>query len=294
MNQELDIDKLLDDEISKASRYFFPPEEQDKDVEKMKLTTEVADKVFSRIKGKSSAFFTLNGLLGLLATLDLEPFWANRIFDKIETKLKIEQRKSKLEEEHLDNYKMLLFETKLTAISYNKKTIHQELKNDDLPKKLKRINKTLLEMFSPEDTFKREALLEVKKEIENEIALNKEELLHRQQLQNPSKTVGEKENFIKQEGRNIESATLFFLYLFDFAKVSCPFTKKAEAIEFLTGFSKSQIIKLPSAFEKQKLEIEDGGEVDKKFSGDMQIVESYFQKLGLSEIVERIKKDLGD
>lgn len=71
---------------------------------------------------------------------------------------------------------------------------------------------------------------------------------------------------------NIEVATLFFDYLFNYAEIKCDFTKKAELIEFLTGFSKRQLVKLPSAFEKQKLEIEDNGEISEKFLKDMNTV----------------------
>jgi hypothetical protein len=177
MSKEPDISKLLDEEIKKASHYFFPPEEQDDVLEKMNLVEAIAEEVSSRIKGKRGAFFVFNGLLGLLAELSIEPHWANQIFNKIYSRLKSEQRKLKSDEEQFDGYKGLLFELKLTAVSYFKKQIHRELKDDDLPKKLKLIKKTIAETNSHDDLFRRKALDEIKKEIENEIALKKKVII---------------------------------------------------------------------------------------------------------------------
>jgi hypothetical protein len=62
----------------------------------------------------------------------------------------------------------------------------------------------------------------------------------------------------------------------------------------LIGFSKKQIIKLPSSFEKEKLQIEDEDISSKKFLDDMEAVRKYFVTLNLNKIVERIDKDLGN
>ena len=122
--------------------------------------------------------------------------------NEIYSELKYQQRESKSDEDKFDGYEGLLFEIRLTAVSYFKKQIHRELKDDDLPKKLKLIKKTIAEIISQDDLFKREALVETQKEIENEIALKKEEILHRQQIEVAKEITGKKENLIKHENLN--------------------------------------------------------------------------------------------
>ncbi len=287
MSKELDISKLLDEEIKKASNYFFPPEEQDSVLDKVKLVKAIADEVNSRIRGKHGASIVFSGLLGLFDELSVEPFWANQIFYKIHSKLKSEQRKSKPEEELFDGYKGLLFELRLMAVSYIKKQIHIESKDDDLPKKLKLIRKTLAGIVSHEDLFKREALAEVQKEIENEIALKKEEINHRKLLEIAAENKIEENNVIKKhKDITLDRAVLAMSYLLDELNVKCPLSKKKEFIAFLTPFSPNTIkTKLENLHEKQ----------DKNFveyEKDLDVISKYFENLGLVKIVEQIKKDL--
>jgi hypothetical protein len=292
--EEPNIKKLLDEEIKKASEYFFPPEEKEHIAERKKFVREVVDEVCSRLKGSAGGFFVFNGLRGLLVTKSIEPYFANQIFNKIYSEFKYEKKMAQSDKSKASNYELLLFETKQTAIGYFKYVFYSELKGRDLPEKLKLIKRTLAEATSSDDEFRRQALIEIQEVVESEIEIKKEELLIRQQLNISNGNPKEKVERVKHEDLNIETATLFMTYLFDYVNLKCEFTKKAELIEFLTGFSKKQIVKLPSEFEKFKLDIEVGDEVNKIFVDNMQIVRKYFQKLRLFEVVERIDKELGN
>lgn len=97
-----------------------------------------------------------------------------------------------------------------------------------------------------------------------------------------------------REGMNSERAYLFFEYLFTFINATANKTKRHRAIELLTGYKIGQLNKLPSWFEKEKLQVEEKTEVNKKFSEDMNEVRKLFILLGLNEIAGRVDKDLGN
>lgn len=98
----------------------------------------------------------------------------------------------------------------------------------------------------------------------------------------------------KYKGLNRESAFLFFEYLFNYAGVECDNKKKAQVIERLTSYSHKKIVPLFSWFEKEKLNIEDTTEINKKFSKDMNFVRECFEMLYLTEVIKNIDKDLGN
>lgn len=308
MNKETDIRKLLDKEIKKASHYFFPPEEQDNGLNKMKLVKTIVEEVNSRIKGKLSGFFVFHALLGLLDELSIEPIWANQIFTKIYSRLKSYQNKSQLDEEDADDYKIIIFELKLTAVSYFKKQIHRELKDNDLPKKLKLVKKTLIETNTSEDLFKREALTEIQKEIETEIVLKAEENKNKNLLKDSSND--ENKISIHKDLTQI-TATLFLNYLLNFAKEKSrenhglknkkklSDADKDRIIDFLTPISGKQSKKLHKKFKDEiaiiaNNEKNEVSENFQKFYQDMQIIRKYFEMLGLSEITNKIDTDLGE
>lgn len=290
--EEINVDKLFDD-VGNETRLFIPIDEKEFNFKIAKLSKKIADNVLSKIKGKDDALLVFDKLLVLVDKLNFSPIAANLLFNRLKRSLSKEQMKFSEENEEFDNYKNLLIELESAAKSYFKYIIYDELRDFDLPEKLKWVKLAQFQPF-PEDEYRKKALTEIQKTLENEIALNKEEITNRQNLVLSNKNTDEKENSKKNEDLNKETATLFMNYLFDYAKISCNFTKKAEVIEFLTGFSKKQVVKLPSVFGKQKLEIEDGGGINEKFFKDMNTVRKYFEKLGLDEVVEKIDKDLGN
>lgn len=290
---EIDIDKLLDD-VGEETILFIPAKKRVNNYKISKLAKEIADNIFLKVKGKAGAIGLFDKLLVSLEKLNFSSIAANIVFDRIRTKLSIEQKKFNKDDDEFTNYKHLLMELEVAAKGYFKYKIYQQFQGCDLPEKLKLVKRTLLEPFFPEDEYRKKALIDIQEDLETEIALRKEELEHRQKLVFSNEKPTEKENLIKNKDLNKESATLFMTYLFDSANIDCDFTKKAEVIEFLTGFSKKQIVKLPSEFEKQKLQIEDGEEASKRFLNDLEIIRKYFKKLGATEIVEKIDKDLGN
>lgn len=96
----------------------------------------------------------------------------------------------------------------------------------------------------------------------------------------------------EREGMNIERAFLFFEYLLTSVNATTNKTKKNQVIERLTGYKFGQLSKLPSWFEKEKLENEEKTEVNEKFLKDMNEVSKLFISLGLTEIADKVEKDL--
>lgn len=98
----------------------------------------------------------------------------------------------------------------------------------------------------------------------------------------------------EREGMNKERVFLFFEYLFNFVSATANKTKRHQLIELLTGYKTKQLSKIPSWFEKEKLEIEEKTESSEKFSKDMESVHKLFLSLGLTEIADEIYRDLGN
>jgi hypothetical protein len=100
------------------------------------------------------------------------------------------------------------------------------------------------------------------------------------------KEVVSKESLKKHKDLTLDRAALFLNYLFKGAGANCHNTKKAEAISFLTGYSKNTVgDKLSSLHSK-------ADENFLNYKKDMEIIRKYFESLGLSEIVEMINRDL--
>ncbi len=90
----------------------------------------------------------------------------------------------------------------------------------------------------------------------------------------------------KHKDLTLDRATLLLNYLFTFAKANCHNTKKSEVISFLTGYSENTVgDKLSALYSK-------ADENFVAYEKDMKIIRKYFEKLGLSKIVELIDRDL--
>ncbi len=310
MSEQLDISKLLDEELKKIGYYYYPTTKHDHHKERMKLVATISDEIFSRVRGRRSGIIIFKGLLGLLNTLEIEPFWADEIFNLIQNKLTFEQEGFPPEQEGYRRCENLIFEVKLTAIDYYKRLIYQEFKEEDLPKKLKKVKINLSEVFTDKYTFRKEALIDVQKELEQEIELQKKESLNRQELEASNSTDSEKVILEKHKDITIDRATLFLSYLLDFAnekrrenfglknKKPLKDADKDRAIDFLTPFTGKQSKKLHKGFKDEIAKIaEEKDEVSEKFNkfyNDVKIIRNYFEMLGLSEIVNRIDSDLGE
>lgn len=284
------IEDIIDEELVKK------PYQTEAELLEMVRDSHIRDKIREKFYNAFENSFlpdVANSLLRLLNRLTLHLGWVHIIFEDLEEHFR--EKRIKLEREYGDKQKIKEFLgiekfIKNTANVYFRQYLKKEIENLSLPEQLTSIKKQLLVVKPERYEFLYQALLDVKEEIEILLTLENEELINKQNtnLQPNKKDVS------KISELNIESATLLMSYLFDFANVNCHFTKKAEVIEFLTGFSKKQIVKLPSEFEKEKSKILENEEISEKFYKDMQIIRNYFVRLGLTEIVNKIDEDLGN
>lgn len=91
----------------------------------------------------------------------------------------------------------------------------------------------------------------------------------------------------KNGDRTLDRTTLFLNYLLTNAKADCTNIDKAKTISFLTGYSEKTI--------RQKLSNIHGKDNDKSFetyNEDMRKVRDYFNLVGLTEIAERVERDM--
>ena len=122
-------------------------------------------------------------------------------------------------------------------------------------------------------------LLKFGKDLEIEIKKYEKLLILNENFQTNSGTK-------KNTDLTLDRATLFLNFLFRFANVNCPNTKKAKVISFLTGYSENTVgDKLSALYSKE-------GNNFVQFVKDMKIVRRYFENLGLSQITEMIDRDL--
>lgn len=116
-----------------------------------------------------------------------------------------------------------------------------------------------------------------------------------------------KKEGVKHKDLNEWTATLFISYLLDFAykktleiqgkqnNKSLSFAAKNRIVNFLTPYSLDQLKKLPAVFNKEKEYAEDEKVgASKKYYDDMKTVRKHFERLGLSEITDKIDADLGE
>lgn len=137
-------------------------------------------------------------------------------------------------------------------------------------------NKGLEFTFAGQKTFGEKCQLEI----------NKREKLMR--LETTPKQTASKDDIKKHEEARLDRVVLAMNYLLDCAGVSedCQKSKKINFIDFVTPFSRNTIKnQLDNLHEKSDT---DGV----KYEEDMKIIRRYFQHLGLTEVVERIDRDL--
>jgi hypothetical protein len=95
-------------------------------------------------------------------------------------------------------------------------------------------------------------------------------------------------NLTKHRDLTLDRATLFLNYLFTVAKANSTNTEKARVISFLTQFDEERIRQVLSGIKSQKKAYSNF----LAFESDMKIVRNLFEKIGLTEIVKQIDKDL--
>lgn len=90
----------------------------------------------------------------------------------------------------------------------------------------------------------------------------------------------------KHKDLTLDRAVLALNYLLNELNPNCKTSKKKEFIDFITPYSPNTIkTKLENLHEKADLK-------PKKYEEDLQIISKYFENLGLTKIVDQIKRDL--
>ena len=169
---------------------------------------------------------------------------------------------------------------------YVTRCIERELKNFDLPKKLTFVKHNLKNSIVPDDLFSRQAFENLKKEFEEKIEQEKIEVQNRQILGDSLDDSDKKEILKKHKELTLDRAVLTISYLLDELDVKCPLSKKKEFIAFITPYSPNTIKeKLENLHEKADIKPD-------KYEEDLQIIIKYFENLGLTKIVDQIKRDL--
>jgi hypothetical protein len=313
------ISKSLAEEIERASSLYNVPPDKDSFKEHFILVEQISNAVLLEIEkevltepnGNLDEHIIFGGLLNLLMSGRypiITSIWAGAIFDKIDNALekKKESEKGKL---RISNISHIQKGLEIVAIEYFRRKNTSEIKNLDLPQRLSKVKQKISEKHLLISEFEQKALLELQNEIENAIAIKKEELAHRKEFENLTEV--KKEGKLKNEisihaDLNQRTATLFLSYLLDYAKEksrenhglkhkkTLSAADKNRIIDFLTPISGKQSKKLHKPFKDEIAKIAEKEEISKKFYNDMQVIRKYFEMLGLSEITDKIDADLGE
>lgn len=293
MNEE--IADLFEKELKRTDSLYSPKPKKDQLKNDTVLKDELSEKFFCEIEKilvndseyafDSHIFFAL---LQVLQSPQVDSLTAKQVLHQIDFKFNQDLYESKFDENKTETYREKLrdvmkhFET--LAQEYYYREIHSDIKNLDLPEKLSNVKRKLTKINL--NRFERKAYEEVQKEIENDIAIQKEELLNRQQLSDSQKMHEEKEHSVKHKDLTLDRAVLFMEYLFRATKTSSFNKAKAEAISFLTGYSSETLRQRLSSINEEK------NKKSSSFKKDLRIVRNLLDKLGLTEIVKDIDRDL--
>lgn len=177
------IKEIFREEMEKAKK----PHSREYYVEITK-NSYIQEKIIAEFFNNLEELFCVDVCKALLNTLDrisIEPRLAHQIF--IDILKSLNKDKEKLQSEGITIGK-IAYEIKTVesaALIYCENQILKEIKNFDLPEKLKCIRRTLSKEKSNTPQFRHKALLSLEKGIEEEIRLQREEVLHRKQLNLP-------------------------------------------------------------------------------------------------------------
>jgi len=173
-----------------------------------------------------------------------------------------------------------------------------EFKGADFPEIVRR-TETIIDGLNPRfDKYLHQALTFIKTDFETKIERKKKEVVDRQAMFNNLRTEKEKpgsrEKRQTQNGLNEKVATLLIYYLFKGFNISVANAHQSDLIELLTGYSKKQTIKLYAEFEKRRLEVTDGEQIDNIYFKNMKTARKRFEMIGLADICKLIDRDLGE
>jgi len=289
LNQKSEIEEIINQEIL---NYRHSSEETINNLLPAKaILDKIFDAVWKEVTEQNYKLGSFNAFLPLIKQFKIERF-IDIGFDRLKKKL----NEALLENEN--NHKVkntILYDIEIAeskVVNYYETLFLENHSSYDEIQKLVKIKKELSLTKESEQDYRRKALLNLEKKILININLLKEEKTLRDQSEESFNAT--KDNKNKHDELNKEIVTLFMNHFFDYANVKCSNAKKAEVIAFLTGYSSKQIVKLFSELEKERLKIEENEEVSEKIYKDLNVARKLFVKLNLTEIIEKIDKELGN
>ncbi|MEQ1642056.1 MAG: hypothetical protein ABL959_01265 [Pyrinomonadaceae bacterium] len=312
-SEELEnIDEIIEDELRRAkeARPFKQSAESKRQTE---ASNKISTTILEVIKTEEPPYYfsrsASEALVGMIRRANLNNYTAHSTFYHIEWTLQ-----NLLENQSKDSVLIGFLESAIasinsTAIRYFVAYLEDEFKDVHLAEIVQRSKATLDAVSERDEKYFRLAVEAIKKGAERRIDLIKEMRLNREQMGDTEDgkevfSLEEKEKpddrMRRQKDRGLtrESAYLFVDYLLDYAigksAVKKSITKRADVVEFLTGYSSTKLKDVPAWIDKGKAKIEEFQETDEKIFKELQNIRKQFESLGLQEIVARIDADLGD
>ena len=297
-----EIDKLFETAIERGITFI---KDDGTESEMNELVNKLSEKVLSRLEHLGIAsMFVFDEMINLFHHLKLKPYFANQVFIRIKRELEKKQEllPNGFQPKDPSTYANLhIMYLKESASTYFKGLTSAEF-SDDLAKNLTIINRKILNLIDDfEVIFERNALLELKKEVEIEIDLTTTEKETRKRLEflePPEKNAEEDKN-------NLRPKILLHMILI-YGKLELPNDQQIEPIaKFFKGFLGGDlkkirgILKAPIKYEGKN----DAGRTQslKYLLSDLQYVSQQLSKLKFNKhfdyvqaIIEDLENDLDE
>jgi len=290
---EKSIDEIIEEEIQYAKQ--TPPLKISPELEKKNQAAySIAKSVVNLVKSEPNEYYltqeTITFLFNSIKRFELDSDEVHFIFWNIQESLASELPKL---DPLSQQYRYLLISLKTLnyrAVNYFVEYLVEEFKGVHIAEILFRVKRTLNDLRENNYSFFQEALLQVKRNVEERIELRKEEKRNREEMYeilDKEDNIGLPiEQFDKDKNLTLDRGVLFLDYLFNYAKTSSFKTEKAKAISFLTGYDCEGVRqRLSTIYTDKKKNL-------KSFKKDLRIVRNLFNRLGLSEIVRQIDEEL--
>lgn len=294
-----DIEEIIKDEFEKFKN-AEPSKRSPENERQSQASYKIAMAIVQAVINNSTPYFldleTDKILLSLIKRANLGDYYAGHTFWIIEDKLTSELNKLEKDSRSYSLLETSIEHINFMAVNFFEERLVEEFKDVHIAEILFRAKRTLDREEHSQDKYFRQAVLNVKKDVERRIELRKEEKLNREQIYEPDDS---DENYgipnqasEKHKDLTLDRATLFLGYFFNFAEVECTNTAKAKVISFLTGYSETKIAQAFSRIEKEKLSMIENEELSEKFSKDVNVVRKYFKLLNLEKVLDQIDQDL--
>lgn len=292
---ELNINDLLNEEIKKAISPYENSKDENSYENRLILINKISDEILSKIEKESleperavEGHTIISGLFTLLTSGELKnlpTLWAGEIFSRINKGL--EAKKNGKDIYRLDDISYVQKSCELAAVEYFRRKAICEINQFDLPKKLSEVKKRLGKPLYHIE-FEQKALVELQEEFEKEIAIQKEEILLRNQLNLPESVEavsneperGKGKYFISRNEKQVFLALEIMLRLL---RSTANPTDKGKLMSFLSGYSAEAMRQSFSKSETWK---------DKR--ENLQYIHGLCLEFGLSTVRKEIEREIAN